>query len=542
MHSFASLLLLLAPQIVGTLSYPQHATRESTAGPNKERADAVKEAFQFAWNGYYTYAFPNDDLHPISNTAGNSRNAWGASAVDALSTALVMGKTEVVKQILDYIPTIDYTTTATEVSMFETTIRYLGGMISSYELLTGPLKNLSNDTRGVQALLDQSVNLANALKFAFDLNPTGIPSNNIYFTNHSDDGTPSNGIATIGTLVLEWTRLSDLTGIDEYGQLTQKAESYLLNPQPAYNEPFPGLIGTYVGLDNGSFIDATGGWIGGDDSFYEYLIKMWVYDPNRFELYKDRWVTAVESSITYLASNPDSRPDLTYLAAYDNSTILKVSEHLACFNGGNFILGGNVLGREEFVDFGIKLVDGCRNTYKSTRTGIGPEVFSWNTTTLPANQSAFYEQNGFWIRTSDYNLRPEVLESYYYAYRQTKDPKYQEWAWEAFRAINASARRGSGFTSIKNVNVAGGGAAGDNQESFFFAETMKYAYLIFAEDAEYQVFGGAGGANEWVWNTEAHPVRIAASRAARRSNSGRGGKYAHRSVDEIGAALSGEMV
>ncbi|KAK8171781.1 glycoside hydrolase family 47 protein [Phyllosticta citrichinensis] len=540
MQSFAALLLLLAPQVIGTFAYPQHATRQSTAGPNKERADAVKEAFQFAWDGYYTFAFPNDDLHPMSNSAGNSRNAWGASAVDALSTALIMGKAEVVKQILDYIPMIDYTTTVTEVSLFETTIRYLGGMISSYELLKGPLKNLSNDTQGIQALLDQSVTLANALKFAFDLNPTGIPSNNIYFTNQSDDGTPSNGIATIGTLVLEWTRLSDLTGINEYGQLTQKAESYLLNPQPAYNEPFPGLIGTYVGLTNGSFIDATGGWIGGDDSFYEYLIKMWVYDPTRFELYKDRWVTAVESSITYLASNPGSRPDLTYLAAYDNTTILKVSEHLACFNGGNLVLGGNVLGREDFVNFGLTLVDGCRNTYASTRTGIGPEVFSWNTTTLPANQSAFYSQNGFWIRSAGYNLRPEVLESYYYAYRQTKDPKYQEWAWEAFRAINATARRGSGFTSIENVNVAGGGAAGDNQESFFFAETMKYAYLIFAEDAEYQVFGGANGANGWVFNTEAHPVRVAAAGSARRSSGG--GRHAHRSVEDVGVVLGREMV
>lgn len=526
MHSFAKLSLVFAPLFVGSLPYPQLVPRQSDqSATNKDRADAVKEAFQFAWDGYYTYAFPNDELHPISNGFGNSRNNWGASAVDALSTALIMGKTGVVKQILDFIPTIDYTQTATEVSLFETTIRYLGGMISSYELLKGPLKNLSNDTNGIQALIDQSVNLANALKFAFDT-PTGIPANNIYFTNRSDDGSPTNGIATIGTLVLEWTRLADLTGITEYGTLSQRGESYLLDPKPAYNEPFPGLIGTYVGIENASFVDASGGWIGGDDSFYEYLIKMWVYDPNRFQLYKDRWVAAVDSSIKYLASNPSSRPDLTYLAAYDNTTILKVSEHLACFNGGNFILGGNVLGRDEYVDFGLKLVDGCRNTYASTRTGIGPEIFSWNTTTLPANQSAFYSQNGFWLQNPTYDLRPEVMESYYYAYRQTKDPKYQEWAWEAFRAVNASARRGSGFTSIKNVNVAGGGAAGDNQESFFFAELMKYAYLIFAEDAEYQVFGGAGGANEWVFNTEAHPVRIASAGSSRRN--------AHRSVDGNG--------
>lgn len=37
------------------------------------RADAVKEAFQFAWNGYMKYAFPHDELHPVSNGFGDSR-------------------------------------------------------------------------------------------------------------------------------------------------------------------------------------------------------------------------------------------------------------------------------------------------------------------------------------------------------------------------------------------------------------------------------------------------------------------------------------
>jgi mannosyl-oligosaccharide alpha-1,2-mannosidase len=50
-----------------------------------------------------------------------------------LSTALVMGNAEVVNQILDFIPTINFARTAPgaeEVSVFETTIRYLGGMLS----------------------------------------------------------------------------------------------------------------------------------------------------------------------------------------------------------------------------------------------------------------------------------------------------------------------------------------------------------------------------------------------------------------------------
>lgn len=40
---------------------------------NRAKADAVKEAFQHAWNGYVSYAFSHDELHPVSNGYGDSR-------------------------------------------------------------------------------------------------------------------------------------------------------------------------------------------------------------------------------------------------------------------------------------------------------------------------------------------------------------------------------------------------------------------------------------------------------------------------------------
>ncbi|MCJ1308085.1 maturation of Asn-linked oligosaccharides protein [Agyrium rufum] len=473
---------------------------------NTDRAEAVKDAFKFAWNGYYTYAFPNDELHPVSNGFGNSRNAWGASAVDAFSTALVMEIPEIVNEILNYIPTINFANTSTEVSLFETTIRYMAGMLSGYDLLTGPLSNLTTNTSNVDALLTQSVNLANVLKFAFD-SPTGIPANNLNITAQVTDGETSNSLATIGTLVLEWTHLSDLTGDPQYANLSQIGESYLLNPMPASSEPFPGLVGTNVNISNGNFLDADGGWVGGDDSFYEYLIKFYLYDPVRFATYKDRWILAADSTIANLSSHPSSRPDLTFVAEFSGTDLIFESQHLACFDGGNFILGGLVLDRQDYIDFGLALVDGCHQTYNSTATGIGPEVFSWNATEIPARQTDFYDANGFYITNSFYDLRPEVVESYYYAYRATGDSIYQDWAWEAFLAINATCRTNSGFSSVSDVNAAGGGEKEDLQESFFFAELMKYSYLIQAPDAIWNV--EYNGTNQWVFNTEAHPFKVA---------------------------------
>jgi mannosyl-oligosaccharide alpha-1,2-mannosidase len=158
------------------------------------------------------------------------RNGWGASAIDGLDTAIVMQLPDIVNFILDYIPAIDFSSTTTQsstptqVSLFETTFRYLGGMLAAYDLLKGPLAFVASNASAVDALLTQSKRLADNLKFAFDT-PTGIPSNNLYIENKTTDGSTTNGLATIGTLVLEWTHLSDLTGDPEYAELSQKGES-----------------------------------------------------------------------------------------------------------------------------------------------------------------------------------------------------------------------------------------------------------------------------------------------------------------------------
>lgn len=58
------------------------------------------------------------------------RNGWGASAIDALSTAIIMESKEIVDDILDWAPTINFDQTDSQVSLFETTIRYVGGLLA----------------------------------------------------------------------------------------------------------------------------------------------------------------------------------------------------------------------------------------------------------------------------------------------------------------------------------------------------------------------------------------------------------------------------
>lgn len=185
---------------------------------------------------------------------------------------------------------------------------------------------MAPDAAKVESLLEQAKSLADSLSFAFDT-PSGVPNPTLFLNpepRQSDE--TQNGIAGMGTLVLEWTRLSDLTGDDKYAQLVQKAESYLINPTGS-PEAFPGLVGEGVSLETGEFLDSRGGWGGGTDSFYEYLIKMYLYDSVAFEEYKERWVLAADSTIEHLASHPNSRGDITFLLQFDGSELHPTSGH-----------------------------------------------------------------------------------------------------------------------------------------------------------------------------------------------------------------------
>ena len=339
-------------------------------------------------------------------------------------------------------------------------------------------------------------------------------------------GADINTASSIGTLVLEWTRLSDITGDRQYAALVDKPMKYLLNPQPKSMEPFPGVIGTWLKVELGNFTDSWGSWGAGGDSFYEYLIKMFAYDQARFGFNKERWIKAADSTIRYIAETPHGG-NLTVIGYTTGKSLDHESGHLECFAGGNFIFGGKILNEPHYINFGLKLTESCHEMYTRTVTGIGPEKIIWPPAGLTSDQKRQFKTLGFVITNPSYDLRPETIESYYYAYRVTKDPKYQNWAWEAFVAIVSHTKTRNGFAPISNVNKVGGGWKRPRpQESFFFSELLKYMYLIFAEvrastlsiagfflmktqEAEYQV--NSEGRDEWVFNTEGHPLRIAGS-------------------------------
>ncbi|RXW23064.1 hypothetical protein EST38_g2818 [Candolleomyces aberdarensis] len=104
------------------------------------------------------------------------------------------------------------------------------------------------------------------------------------------------------------------------------------------------------------------------------------------------------------------------------------------------------------------------------------------------------------VRKTGYLLRPETVESFYLLWRATGDVKWRNRGWTVFEAIEREARTDSGYVTLKNVKTKPA-VRGNSMPSFFLAETLKYLYLLFKEDDILPL-------DQWVFNTEAHPVPV----------------------------------
>lgn len=201
--------------------------------------------------------------------------------MDGLDTAILMNLTEIVTSQLAHVASIDFTTSSGKqpVNAFETTIRYLGGLLSAYDILnSGYVRPGTYNPDHVEALLQQAIILADQLEPRFDT-PTGLPAGSLFwnnktyptdnFVNDINNVTyNASNVAICGTIILEYYRLSDLTGDPSYRETVDRAEQYLVN-LGEYQPVYPYLVGSQVGLDLGDYLTYDLGWKAGIDSFLE---------------------------------------------------------------------------------------------------------------------------------------------------------------------------------------------------------------------------------------------------------------------------------
>ena len=189
----------------------QRAVKKLKAnGADEERLAVIKEATQYAWNGYRDYAWAQDEIKPVSGRANNPFNGWGATLVDSLDTLWIMGMEEEFVEAVGAVEKIDFTTSPrSDIPIFETTIRYLGGLIAAYDV----------SGKKHRILLDKAVELAEVMYSIFDT-PNRMPLT-FYRWKPSFASQPHRAgnrvvLAELGTLSMEFTRLAQLTGEPKY--------------------------------------------------------------------------------------------------------------------------------------------------------------------------------------------------------------------------------------------------------------------------------------------------------------------------------------
>ncbi len=164
-------------------------------------------------------------------------------------------------------------------------------------------------------------------------------------------------------------------------------------------------------------------------------------------------------------------------------------EHLACFSGGLFALSYHHTKNAEHLKVAEQIAETCHFMYESMETKLAPDVAR----VLPNNQLEVHD--------AKYILRPETVETYFYLWKVTKDPKYRDWGAAVLEACNTHLKVDAGFagsTDVRRIPTP----HNDMMETFWFAETLKYLYLLFSEDELFDL-------DEWVFNTEAHAFRDA---------------------------------
>ncbi|KAF2477458.1 class I alpha-mannosidase-like protein [Lindgomyces ingoldianus] len=506
------------------------AETEHNRQEREERLADVKETFLHSWEGYKKHAWLQDELTPVSGGYKNGFGMRAATMVDTLDTLLIMGLDKEFKKALSALKRIDFTTSGeTTMNLFETTIRYLGGLLSAYDLSEGKHR----------ILLDKAVQLGDMLYLAFDT-PNRLPITRWDWANGALDGeqeAPNQALsAELGSLSLEFTRLSQLTGEPKYFDAVQRISNQFEKHQN--DTTIPGLFPIIVNpLDESFDAHRTFTFGGMSDSLYEYFPKQHMLLGGLVDQHRKLYEGAIEAAKKYLFFRPLNPGNQNILLsgtvsknAADHIKLQPEGQHLACFAGGMVGIGSKIFDRPDELDIARKLVDGCIWAYDSMPTGIMPESFTvvpcsepddctystekWHAEVM--NQRSFARtmdvariiredglQPGYTeISDKRFLLRPEAIESVFILYRITGDHTLQDAAWRMFQAIKNSTRTNISNSAIADVTCPPGQESEklDSCESFWMAETLKYFYLIFSEPELVSL-------DEWVFNTEAHPLR-----------------------------------
>jgi mannosidase alpha-like ER degradation enhancer 2 len=374
------------------------------------------------------------------------------TAVDALDTMIIMDLNDEATATKYYIVNNLSFDKDIEVQNFEITIRLLGGLLTNYQLT------------GDKRLLDLAEDLGNRLLPVFN-SPTGMPYRYVNLKTGKVSKPVSNPAET-GTLIIEFGTLSKLTGKPIFYEKAKRALVETYNRRSKI-----GLVGEWINVETGTWTNADSHISGAIDSYYEYLLKCSL-------LFGDRdcgrmWNDSIKAINKYLAD--EYREELWYGHADMNTGARRATTYgaLDAFFPAVLALSGDLRRAKELQDSSFLMW---------YHEGIEPEEFNYR------------ERK---IISPGYPLRPEIVESTYYLYHYTKDEKYLLMGEKLWRDFVKHCRTDEGYAALKSVVTKD---KTDSMQSFLFAETFKYFYLLFSPRETLDF-------DKVIFNTEAHPIR-----------------------------------
>jgi mannosidase alpha-like ER degradation enhancer 2 len=273
--------------------------------------------------------------------------------------------------------------------------------------------------------------------------------------------------AETGTLLLEFGMLGKLTGKPVYFDKAKRALVETYNRRSKL-----GLVGSGINVETGEWTDRDSHVGGGIDSYYEYLYKCWRLfgDADCKRMFED----SIAAANRHLAD--EVRDGELWYGHADMDTGKRSASHygaLDAFLPAVLALGGDLDRARRLQASGLKMW---------RLHGIEPETLDYRKLE---------------VVSAGYPLRPEIVESADYLYRYTDDAQYRAMGREFFEDFVRHCRTPHGYAALKDVRDK---TQADSMESFLFAETFKYFYLLFAPKQALDF-------DQVTFNTEAHPLR-----------------------------------
>lgn len=467
-HNIQTLLLF---SIIFALSFARVTfAQQKAAMSNDERqrlAERVRAEFLHAWRGYTKYAWGHDDLRPLSKTAHDwYEQSLLMTPVDALDTLILMGLKDEAAQDKDFIIAHLSFDKDIYVKNFEVTIRLLGGLLSSYEL--------TNDKR----LLSLAEDLGTRLLPVFD-SPTGLPYRFVNLKTGKTRGAETNP-AEAGTLLVEFGTLSRLTHKPIFYDKAKRALVAVYKRRSAI-----GLVGQRINVETGQWTNTDSHISAEIDSYYEYLVKCWRLFND--EDCKRMWTESVAAINKYLADEFTRDKMVGGMSAataelWYGHADMNTGQRTATTYGALDAFFPAVLALSGDLDRARRLQASSFKMW--TEHGIEPEEINYRT---------------MQVTDAGYPLRPEIIESTYYLYHFTRDPQYLQMGRHFFDDFVKYCKTDEAYAALKSVVTK---EKMDSMESFLFAETFKYFYLLFAPPRTLNF-------ERVIFNTEAHPIRRA---------------------------------